>query len=550
MSPSPGALDISKLPQKSAGPHVVAFIERYCVHTIGTMAGKPLLLEDWQKDFLEEMYRLYWDASSSEWRYVYQTILLGVPRGAGKSTLAAALSLYALSPLSGQNAPRVILSASSRENAMNVYGPAVDMVQMSPMLRDVFLANKNTIWCEENRGNLKRISADGKTQFGWVPSFIVRDELHTWTTDRQAQLNEALQTSLVKRENSQSLAVTTAGYDKNTILGELYDRSVKDTRLERPHDGLMVLRDVPGSYLFWWYEAPAKFPVDDPKAWEIANPSKHISMRKLQLAWTDPSTSQQEFEREHLNRWSKAREAWLDVGLWESMSIDAPAHLGELRWIPEGASVQLAIDAALTSDTTALSWAWLEDDGKPVYIDSHVWSALDDVPHDTFIPGGRIDLELIPPYIDDVIVGKYGFQVDEIVYDPRFFEGIARKLSDAGYTVAPMIQSSSQMADAYQSFYVACRSDMLRHRGEKNAVLAEQVNSTGATMTERGWKVFKLKNSKRIDACVAAVMAHSRAYASLERRNRRYIMRRSDFMPPEEQDASQGSPGEQGATPA
>jgi phage terminase large subunit-like protein len=42
-------------------------------------------------------------------------------------------------------------------------------------------------------------------------------------------------------------------------------------------------------------------------------------------------------------------------------------------------------------------------------------------------------------------------------------------------------------------------------------VLTAHVRATAAEQTDRGWKVRKLKSSMRIDATVAAVMAHYRA---------------------------------------
>ena len=489
------------------------------MHTIGELSERPLLLDQWQKNFIDEMYTVRWKHEEQRWKFVYQSILLGVTRGAGKSTLSAALGLYELSPLSGTPAPRVILAAATRENAMHVYGPARDMVNLSPQLRDIMRANQNIITCADNRGELKRVSADGKSNFGWIPSFIVRDELHTWETPRQELLSEALQTALAKREGAKSLAVTTAGYDKQTILGRLYDTMLKRPELE-VLDGFMVLRDRENGFLFWWYEAPPDAPWDDPVTWRKASPSTHISIDAIRGVFTDPTISSDEFQRQWLNRFTKTRSAWLPIGAWTRCG--APP-----REIPDGVEIQLAIDAALTSDTTALAWAWQEDEDGPVIIDAHVWSAVEIVAHHTFVPGGKIDLRLVAEYITDVLLPKY--RITEIVYDPRFFDTIATILSEAGFVVAEMVQGSAQMADAYQNFYIGARigQTAIGHNG--NAVLAEHIESTGAVETERGWKVFKLKNTKRIDACVAAVMAHSRARANTLRRGTHYTFRRSEL---------------------
>jgi phage terminase large subunit-like protein len=69
------------------------------------------------------------------------------------------------------------------------------------------------------------------------------------------------------------------------------------------------------------------------------------------------------------------------------------------------------------------------------------------------------------------------------------------------------------MADAYMEFYQGAREGRIRHDGDP--VLAEHVAATAAKQTPRGWKISKIDQSKRIDACVATVMAHWRAWRSV-----------------------------------
>jgi phage terminase large subunit-like protein len=493
-------------PTKTIGEHVIRFVEKFCVHTIGEKAGQPLILEQWQKDFINEMYMCEWDGE--RWRYTYQTILLMVPRGAGKSTLAAALSLYALA---NGKTPRVLIAAATRENAKHVYDTARDMVHLNQKLADFVQANKNLIWCQHNRGELRRLSGDGRGQFGHIPSFVVRDELHTWVTDKQVQLSEALQTALAKAHNAQSLTVTTAGYDKHSILGELYDSSMKSELLENPQEGLYIVRDRDNRFLFWCFEAPRNAPPDDPETWHIAQPASWIDEDAIRAQLNDPSIGLDEFRRQWLNQWTAAKQSWLPLGLWQSLESNTE--------IPDKARIQIGIDAALTKDTTAVSWAYQANADSPVVLRSHVWAANEDASYDVFVPGGRIDLRLVREYIHDVLKPKY--QVTEIVYDPRFFDTLAQELSDDGFTVAPFLQQSQQMADALNQFYVAAHENKITHNGDPT--LAAHIDATAGVQTERGWKLFKLRQSKHIDATIASVMAFSRARADLKRRNQRYI---------------------------
>jgi phage terminase large subunit-like protein len=79
-------------------------------------------------------------------------------------------------------------------------------------------------------------------------------------------------------------------------------------------------------------------------------------------------------------------------------------------------------------------------------------------------------------------------------------------------TPRPFVQASAPMADAYQAFYQAALEGRLAHSGDP--ILTQHIEATAAVKGEHGWKVSKLKNSQRIDATVACVLAHARCQAN------------------------------------
>jgi phage terminase large subunit-like protein len=288
--------------RRTRGDKVIHFIQHYCRHTIGEMSGLPLLLEEWQKEFVRDFYTEYWDEQRERWSYLYQSSLLGVPRGAGKSTMCAAIAISEVAPMPwATDAPRILLSAVSRENAMQVYGPAADMVRLSEGendLNNLMMANKNVIWCDENRGEIRRVSADGKGAFGHIPSLVVRDELHAWVAEKHIQLSEALQTALAKRWNSRSLSVTTSGHDKQTILGRLYDEAMKSEHREDPRPGCVIVRDPDRRFLMHWFAATEDMDPKSPETWRAAHPASWIDEDAIRAQLNDPSIGLDEFRRQ------------------------------------------------------------------------------------------------------------------------------------------------------------------------------------------------------------------------------------------------------------
>jgi phage terminase large subunit-like protein len=75
----------------SDGARVCRWIERHCVLGEGDYFGQPFRLRPWQRRFLYRLYELNPDGTRR-----YRRALLGLPKGNGKTPLAAAIAAYEL----------------------------------------------------------------------------------------------------------------------------------------------------------------------------------------------------------------------------------------------------------------------------------------------------------------------------------------------------------------------------------------------------------------------------------------------------------------------
>jgi len=470
------------------GGHVAAFAAAYCRHTKGRWAGEPVVFEPWQQEFIDAAFEL-----DENGRRKVTTALLGVPRKNGKSVLAATIALY-MAGADGEPGAEVVLAAGSRDQAAMVFDQARAFVDSNPELGAYFDAQRYVI-NGPNGSVIKRIAADGRLAHGLNSSTVIVDEAHSLTTPRQEEMWNALTTGSGARDQPLILSITTAGYDKNTVLGRLYDNGLRLEQVER-RPGLVVARDEESGFLMWWYGLEEDADPADEESWMTCNPASWITPEVLRTQWESPTVDELAFRRLHLNQWTKTRDAWLPAGLWDSLGCDDE--------IPEGAEVVVAVDVGLVHDSTAVAVAHKRDDDT-ILVEAKVWAARDDAVAHVIMPGGRVDLEVIEAHIE-ALAEKY--QVREVVYDPRFFERSAQTLSASGLTTAPVDQSSRRMAEAYAATYISAVERRIRHR--RDPVLSRHFESVIGVQSEKGWKISRLR-LQRIDAAVAACMAIWRA---------------------------------------
>ncbi len=475
----------------TAGPLVARFASTYCRQSKGRWADQPLDFEPWQQDLVDAIFTL-----DENGKRVYQSILIGMPRKNGKSSLAAALALF-LAGADGENSPDVVLAAASREQADVVYDAATQMVVRSPFLPDFMEARRGAIFVPDTNGSIKKISADGKLQHGLNPHGVVIDELHSWLAPKHIELYDALTTGSIAREQPMLVAITTAGHDKESILGQEYDRFMSHPLLEQ-RDGLSIVRDLESKSLFWWYAAPDDADVDDEEAWMIANPASWVTPDILR-----PKRAQLKeavFRRLHMNQWTASEEIWIRPAEWaECVEPGLDFRDGEVVWV--------GVDLAAKHDTSAVviaGDAGRGPDGRHrVKVKAFVYE--DDRPTEMVVRVENKIRELHRHYA-----------VREVVYDPWRFERSAISLSDEGIFCVEFPQTNERMAPASQLAYELVRERRLLHGGD--TVLTSHVLAAVAVESERGFRVKKAKTTRgrKIDAAVAMILAVQRADHSLK----------------------------------
>jgi phage terminase large subunit-like protein len=101
------------------------------------------------------------------------------------------------------------------------------------------------------------------------------------------------------------------------------------------------------------------------------------------------------------------------------------------------------------------------------------------------------------------------YQVQEFAFDPAFFQRSAEVLSDDGLLMVEFPQSASRMIPACGNAYEMIVNKKVAH--DASPTFTDQVLSAAQRMTDNGWRLSKGKSKRKIDACIAMIMALDRA---------------------------------------
>jgi phage terminase large subunit-like protein len=285
-------------------------------HT-GDYAGQAFTLRPWQERIVRQLFKTRRDGLRQ-----YRTALLMLPRKNGKTELAAAIAIYCLL-FDGQQGGEIYLAAADREQAGKVYGAMVAMLRAEPELDAAveIIESQKRIVHRASNSFCKAISAEAYSKHGFNASVVIYDELHVAPN---RDLWDVLATSQGARLQPLNLAISTAGYDRNSILWELYSHAQR-------------VRETPAidpSFLPVLYEAPAEADWTSERVWEKANPAlgdfRSLEDMRILCARAQAIPAQENtFRRLYLNQWTEQYTRWLALADWDA--CEAPIDRAALN---------------------------------------------------------------------------------------------------------------------------------------------------------------------------------------------------------------------------
>lgn len=482
---------------------VLQFFRTFLRHTQGPERGKPFEPLPFQVEWLRSIY----DPVQDDGRRRIREALLMLPRKNGKTALCGGLGLY--HTFAGEHLGQIIAAANSRDQAGLLFTAAAEMLDASPVLkaRAVVSRAAKRITDRVSRSVFRAIASEAGRAHGLNCSLWLFDELHA---AKNSDMLDALRTSVGARSEPLGIVISTAGFDKLSPLGILYDHAKR----------WQADPSIDPSFTATIYEAGEDDAWDAPETWLKANPAAGAfrSMDELatsaQRAKQIPS-EQDAFRRYYLNRWTAQESSWLDMAAWDACKAQRDDKTLAGR---EG---HFGLDLSAVADLTALTaiipvddklvlraWAWIPEEGL------HEREARERVPYRRWVQQGL--LELCPgPVIDHdwvterVIAICSQFDTRRVSFDRWGSTAVSQRLTDAGVLMVPMGQGFASMSAPTKALQAAILQGEVEHNG--SPLLRWQASNCTVLSDNAGnlkiVKADRFKRRRHIDSIVAAAMA-------------------------------------------
>ena len=485
-----------------AADRVVAFIERHIKHIKGEKGGQPFLLEPFQKKIVRDLFG--WKYRETNLRR-FRTAYICLPRKNGKSTLISAIALYMMLA-DGEPSAECYVAAGDRQQAGIIFDVASSMVRADTQLNNNLKVFKSSIIHEKSNSAFKAISAEASSKFGYNASFICMDEFFV---QKDAQLWDALTTSVGSRRQPLTIAITTAGYNRESICfkTETYGKKVAEGVIEDD------------SFYYVKYSCDLETDWTSEEALRMANPGIESGVVKLDYLKREQEKAiklpsyENTFRMLHLNQWMSSASKWLSDQQW--MACDrGPINLEDFR----GQTAFAGLDLASVRDVSAFVLLIPEDDRFtiiPYFFapkdNAFIRSRRDQVDYIGWSKEGL--MELTEGDVTDYNYIKKRIQevasivnIKSIAYDRWNASQLVIDLTEEGLPLIPYGQGFGSMSAPCKELEKLVLGKQLNHGGNK--VLRWMCSNLAMKSDPAGnIKMDKSKSTEKIDGMVSLAMA-------------------------------------------
>jgi phage terminase large subunit-like protein len=415
---------------RTLGPVVARWIEANLVHGPGDVQGERIELDDEQVRFLLRVYELD-DAG----RRVVRRACYSRPKGRAKTELAAMIACAeALGPVrfngwghDGRPEGRPVRSpfvrlAATEEGQAGNTYEAVRVMLTEGPLAALGLDVGLTRTFLPGGGKILPVTAAAASKEGGKESFAVFDETGLYVLPELHRMYETIRRNLAKRRAAEPWSLET------TAMYALGEESVAE-HSHRYAQAVAEGRVSDPGFLFDHLEAPADFDFHDPDQLRAAlahvygEAAAWMDLDRLVAEAHDGQTQEASFRRFFLNQAVARPTAWLDPAAWAACADSGYRS-------PRGTKVVLGFDGSYRLDASALVAVTVEE--RPFVWVVGLWERPERAPAEWTIDRDHVESPACSRFFSAVVAGRIAHDGD-----PRLARHLAnavlKETADGGY---------------------------------------------------------------------------------------------------------------------
>lgn len=483
----------------------IEFIERFCKHSKGQWAGKPIELELFQKAYISALFGFI--ESDTGFRR-YKESMFYVARKNGKSTMLAGIALY-MFIADNEGGAEIYSIASKRDQATILFDEAHNMIKQSQNLSKHVKKRKSDLYFAPTMSKFMPLGKNSNTLDGLNGSLVVIDELHS-IADRN--LYEVMKQSQSARQQPLLIMITTAGTIRGNIFDDMYEYACNVVDGTYPDD----------SFLPILYELDEKKEWVDPAAWPKANPAlgtiKKLDdlERKVEKAKNNPNDLTGLLTKD-FNIRDTVNAAWLT---FDDIHNDEAFDIEQFR----GSYAIGGADLSITTDLSCATLLFVDKDTEKRYIHQMYWLPrdnfeervmIDKIPYDKWLDQGLLRLcngntinygDITAWFLE--MLNDYSITPLWIYYDNYSARYWVEEMEQHGFKMERCIQGAKTLSLPMQQMGQDLKAKKVNYNN--SPILKWCLTNTG-TETDRNGNIVPVKNQAakmRIDGMASMLDAY------------------------------------------
>ena len=237
----PDDIKLLRKPRRDAGPprtrgeRNIDWIEKYLHVPIGMHAGKRMILQEYQREILLQVY---------DNPHGTRQLILTFGRKNAKTTLVSTLVLLHLAGPESIPNSHLYSTAHSKNQAAIVFDLCEKMIMMQPQLKmRVFPKTTKTLICPRRGTTYQALSSKDTTAVGTAPAFAIHDELGEIEAETH-KLYDNIESGFGAYSNPLSIVISTSAPSDTALLSALIDK-----QKESPNPKVVLIEHtVPEDY--------------------------------------------------------------------------------------------------------------------------------------------------------------------------------------------------------------------------------------------------------------------------------------------------------------